>query len=308
MTILYNAEPTRGKKWQALLAQAAPDLPLHIWPDLPEPQDIHYLVAWDPSRELIGSLPNLEVVFSIGAGVDQFDLSRIPPSIPLVRMIDPGLTHGMVEYCLWAALTLHRNILDYLRQQRERRWHEIPSILSFRRHVGVMGLGELGQAVAKQLRSLGFPVSGWSRSRHELEGVTCFAGKQEMPDFLAQCDILICLLPLTEETRGILCRESFGMLPQGAGLINVARGGHVVEADLIEALDSGHLSGAVVDVVSNEPAGPDHPFWSHPRVLLTPHVASQTHAESAGWALLDNIRRHQRGEEMHGLVRRELGY
>lgn len=308
MTILYNAEPSRGKKWQALFATAAPDLPFYVWPDIGDPQAIRYLAAWDPSRELIGSLPNLEVVFSIGAGVDQFDLSRIPASIPLVRMIDPGLTHGMVEYCLWAALTLHRDILDYLGQQRERRWHEIPSILSHRRRIGIMGLGELGRAVAKQLLGLGFPVSGWSRSRHELEGVACHAGRAELPDFLGQCDILICLLPLTDDTRGILCRDTLDMLPRGAGLINVARGGHVVEADLLEALDSGRISGAVIDVVNAEPAPADHPFWTHPRILLTPHVASQTHAESAGWALLENIRRHQRGEPMHGLVRRELGY
>lgn len=308
MTVLYNAEPNRGKKWQALFAEAAPDLPLHIWPEIDDPKDIRYLAAWDPSRELIGSLPNLEVVFSIGAGVDQFDLSRIPASIPLVRMIDPGLTHGMVEYCLWATLTLHRDIFDYLQQQRERRWHEISSVLSYRRRVGIMGLGELGRAVARQLQGLGFPVSGWSRSRHEIEGVTCYAGREELPDFLGQCDIVICLLPLTNETRGILCRETFELLPKGAGFINAARGGHVVEADLLVALDSGRISGAVIDVLNVEPAPADHPFWSHPRILLTPHVASQTHAESAGWALLDNIRRHQRGEEMHGLVRRELGY
>lgn len=306
--ILYNSEPNRGRAWQALFAEAAPDLPFRIHPDQGSLEDIRYLVAWLPSRELIGSLPNLEVIFSIGAGVDQFDLSLIPPTIPMVRMIDPGLTHGMVEYCLWATLTLHRDILDYIQQQRERRWHAIHSMLSYRRRVGVMGLGELGQAVAKGLTGLGFPVSGWSRSRHEMEGVSCHAGRDELPAFLAQCDIVICLLPLTDETRGILCCDTFAMMPEGAGLINAARGGHLVEADLLAALDSGHLSGAVIDVVNNEPAGPDHPFWAHPRILLTPHTASQTHAETAGWALLDNIRRHQRGEEMHGLVRRDLGY
>lgn len=308
MTILYNAEPNRGKAWQALFAEAAPDLPLRIWPDIGDPADIRYLAAWDPSRELIASLPNLEVVFSIGAGVDQFDLSRIPSSIPLVRMIDPGLTHGMVEYCLFATLALHRDMLDYREQQRARRWHEIPSILSHRRRVGIMGLGELGRAVAKQLLGLGFPLAGWSRSRQEMGGVTCFAGQEELPAFLGQCDILICLLPLTEETRGILCRETFDAMPKGAGLVNVARGGHLIESDLLDALDSGRLSGAVLDVLNQEPAAPDHPFWSHPRIFVTPHIASQTHAESAGYALLDNIRRHQAGEPMHGLIRRELGY
>lgn len=308
MTILYNSEPRRGRAWQLLFEREAPDLPLRIWPDIGDPKDIRYLAAWNPSRELIESLPNLEVVFSIGAGVDQFDLSRIPPYIPLVRMIDPGLTQGMVEYAVFATLALHRNILDYLEQQRERRWHEIPSILSYRRRVGIMGMGELGRAAARQLQALGFPLSGWSRSRHEMADMTCFAGQEELPAFLGQCDILICLLPLTDETRGILCRETFNAMPEGAGLINVARGGHLIESDLLDALDSGQLSGAVIDVLNQEPAPPDHPFWSHPRILVTPHIASQTHAESAGYVLLDNIRRHQAGEPMHGLIRRELGY
>lgn len=308
MTILYNAEPKRGEAWQALFAQAAPDVPLRIWPDIGDPADIRYLAAWDPSLELIASLPNLEVVFSIGAGVDQFDLGRIPPSIPVVRMIDPDLTQGMVEYVAFATLFLHRQMLDYRAAQQMGRWDPLHSMLAGKRRVGVMGLGELGQAAARQLQLLGFPVSGWSRSLRAMEGIATFVGRDRLAAFLGQCDILICLLPLTPDTRGILCRESFDAMPKGAGLINVARGGHLIEGDLLDALDSGQLSGAVIDVLNEEPAPQDHPFWSHPRILVTPHIASQTHAESAGLALLDNIRRHQAGQPMQGLVRRELGY
>ena len=308
MSVLYRADADRGREWQALFAQQAPDLPMRIWPDIGDPEAIRYLAAWQPPGELIRALPNLEVVFSVGAGVDQFDLSQLPETVALVRMIEPGLTDGMVEYALFSTLALHRQMLDYRQAQREARWAPIRLVPAEARRVGVMGLGHLGRTVLQALKGLGFPLFGWSRSRHVLDGVACFAGEEGLADFLAHCDILICLLPLTAETRGILCRRTFDALPEGAGLINVGRGGHLVEADLLAALESGRLSGAVIDVLNDEPASPAHPFWRHPRILLTPHIAGMTHPQSAGRVLLENIRRHQAGQPMIGQVERQRGY
>lgn len=308
MTLLYHGERERGLKWQALFADQAPDLSFRLWPDIGDPAEIRYLAAWQVLPGLLAQLPNLQVLFSVGAGVDQFDLTAIPPSISVVRMIEPGIMEGMVEYVTMAALMLHRHMLDYAEAQRVGRWQEIDVVPAFQRRIGVMGLGNLGQAVLGRLKSFGFPLSGWSRSAHVLEGVTCFAGEAQLPDFLARCDILTCLLPLTDETRGILNRRLFEMLPMGASLINVGRGGHLEEEDLLPTLDSGRLSGAVLDVMESEPPPLDHPFWRHPRIVITPHVASMTRAESAGRVLLENVRRHEAGEAMIGLVRRDLGY
>lgn len=308
MTLLYHSQRERGLKWQALFAEHAPDVPFRIWPETGDPADIRYLAAWQAPPELLAKLPNLEVLFSVGAGVDQFDLTAIPPSIAVVRMIEPGITEGMVEYVTMAALMLHRDMLDYAEAQRAARWQETDVIPASQRRIGVMGIGNLGQAVLGRLKSFGFPLSGWSRSVHTVDGITCFAGEPQLPDFLACCDILICLLPLTGQTRGILNRRLFDMLPMGARLINVGRGGHLVETDLIPALDSGRLSGAVLDVAESEPLSPGHAFWRHPRIVITPHIASKTRAETAGRILLENIRRHEAGEPMLGLVRRDLDY
>lgn len=308
MAILYHSAEERGRKWQGLFAREMPDMPFLISPDIGDPAQIDYLVAWTPSPELIASLPNLKVLFSVGAGVDQLDLSAVPASVDVVRMIDPGIIEGMTEYVTFATLTLHRHMLDYVAAQASGQWRAHGAVPARNRRVGVMGLGSLGQAALRQLANFGFPLLGWSRSRAELPGVKCFAGLDELPQFLGQCDILICLLPLTDETRGILCAKTFAAMPQGAGVINAGRGGHLVEDDLIATLDDGHLYGAVIDVLQTEPAAPDHPFWAHPRILLTPHTAAQTMAETAGPVLLENVRRHRAGLPMNGLVERDRGY
>jgi glyoxylate/hydroxypyruvate reductase A len=171
-----------------------------------------------------------------------------------------------------------------------------------------MGLGLLGQAVLERLKLFGFPLAGWSRSPRTIKGISCYAGRETLPDFLAQTDILVCLLPLTDETRGILNASLFEALPRGAQLVNVGRGGHLVEAELIEALERSLLSAAVLDVAEHEPLPAGHPFWSHPRILLTPHIASMTTPEAAVEFVLETIGRHRRGETLPGLVDRERGY
>jgi glyoxylate/hydroxypyruvate reductase A len=308
MTFLYKGHPGRGTIWARCFAARAPELPFWIWPDIGDPDAVRYLAVWRPPDDIATSFRNLELLFSVGAGVDQFDLTQIPPHIPLVRMLDPGIRESMIEYAAMAVLALHRDLVDFIAQQRKQVWREIQVISASSRRVGVMGLGLLGQAVLERLKIFGFPLLGWNRSPRAIDGVTCLAGRDALPEFLAQTDILVCLLPLTAETRGILNGDLFARLPRGAKLVNVGRGGHLVADDLVDALDRGVLSAAVLDVAEPEPLPAGHPFWSHPRILLTPHNASMTAPQSAVDYVLETIARHRRGESLPGLVDRERGY
>ncbi|MFP3493239.1 glyoxylate/hydroxypyruvate reductase A [Pseudomonas sp. SIMBA_059] len=308
MALLYKSDPVRGERWQALFAEHAPDIEWRAWPDIGDPAEIDYLAAWLAPDDLEQLLPNLKVLFAVSAGVDQLDLARLPAQLPVVRLLDPGITRGMCEYASWAVLSLHRDMLRYRQQQLARCWQAHLLQPAANRRVGVMGLGAQAQQILATLAPLGFALSGWARSPHQLPGVDCFAGEAQLPAFLNQCDILLCVLPLTEQTQGILNRRLFAQLPKGAALINMGRGGHLVEEDLLQALASGQLSGAVLDVVQEEPAPADHPFWGHPQIMLTPHIAAMTQPDSAFAVLLENIRRHQRGEPMLGEVDRSKGY
>ncbi|WP_223543805.1 2-hydroxyacid dehydrogenase [Pseudomonas sp. BF-B-28] len=308
MALLYKADPVRGEQWKRLFAEHAPDIEWRAWPDIGDPKDIRYLAAWQAPDDLEALLPNLQVLFALSAGVDQLDLDRLPTTLPVVRLLDPSITRGMCEYASFAVLSLHRDMLRYRQQQMARCWQAHLLQPAAKRRVGVMGLGTQAQQILATLQTFGFDLSGWARSEHNITGVDCFAGAEQLPAFLSQCDIVLCALPLTEQTKGILNRQLFQHLPKGAALINMGRGGHLIEEDLLEALASGQLSAAVLDVLQQEPAAPDHPFWHHPKILLTPHIAAMTQPESAFSVLLENIRRHQRGESMLGQVDRERNY
>ena len=308
MTLLYRANPVRGLEWQHHLADRAPDLPFRMWPEVGDPADIRFMALWQPPDTPLTEFRNLEIVFSVGAGVDQFDLSAIPEHVPLVRMLEPGIAEAMIDYVTLSVLGLHRDLVAYIDQQKRKVWRELGIRPASERRIGILGLGQLGQAVIPRLRSLGFAVAGWNRSPREIDGVETYAGSGELPAFLGRTDILICLLPLTAETRGMLNAELFAQLPAGAALLNVGRGGHLVDGDLIAALDSGHLSAAILDVAEPEPPSPDHPFWTHPKILLTPHVAANTRPETGVAFVLDTIARHRRGEKLPGRVDRVRGY
>jgi glyoxylate/hydroxypyruvate reductase A len=312
MTVLYVGDAERGKRWAELHAAEAPDIPFRIWPDLGEAARITYLLTWRLPEELAGQLtrrlPNLRALFSMGAGVDQLNLATIPASIPVIRMVEPGIVEGMASYITMAVLALHRDLVGYIADQRARRWAPIKPRPASDRRIGIMGLGVIGAAAIEALRPFGFQLHGWSRSAKRFPGVTCHAGAEALPAFLASSDILVCVLPLTDATRGILDARLFAQLPRGAGLINAGRGGHLVESDLIPALDDGRLSAAALDVFSAEPLGADHPFWTHPRILMTPHVGASTQATTAASVLIANIRRLERGEMPASLVDRQRGY
>ena len=307
-TFLYKSDPVRGRQWAEVFQRRAPAVDFRIWPDIGDPAQVRFLAAWEPPENLAERFPNLKVLFSSGAGVDQFDFSVLPPALPVVRMVEPGIVRGMVEYATCAVLGLHRDLPRYRRQQAEGLWQPLPVRTAGQRRVGVLGLGSLGQAVLAQLVGLGFDCAGWSRSRHAVDGVQCHAGADELPAFLARTEILVCLLPLTDSTRGFLDARLFSMLPAGAALVQVGRGPQLVDADLLAALDGGQLSEAVLDVTDPEPLPPTHAFWRHPRIQLTPHIASMTQPLSAAEAVLDNLRRFDAGEPMVGLVDRSRGY
>ena len=308
MSILYRSDAIRGRIWAEIFAAEAPELAFHIWPDTGDTAAIEYLVAWQPPGELLRSLPSLQVLFSIGAGVDQIGLEQVPDNVAIVRMVEPGLVSGMVEFATMAVLALHRNVLDYQRSQRAGIWRPMEVIPAAERRVGVMGLGLLGQAVLRALAPFGFTLRGWSRTLKEVPGVTCYSGPGGLDAFLGGCDILVCLLPLTDATRRILDSQLFRRLPKGASLVSLGRGGHLDQSALLDALDGGQLSAAVLDVCDPEPLPAGHPFWQHPSILLTPHIAGVTRPETAARVVLENIRRHRRGEPLRDVVDRSTGY
>ncbi len=309
MTFVYKSgDLVRGEAWRRQFARERPDLPFRIWPEIGDPKSVRYLAAWTMPAELVASLPNLEVIFCVGAGVDQLDLAGVPASIPVVRMVEPGLAAGMVEFVTLAVLALHRDWLVYAAQQRRGEWRQLPVREAAAHRVGVMGSGALGRPVLEKLRDFGYPCAAWSRNAHRIEGVESYAGEEGIAPFLARTDILVCLLPLTQATRGILDACLFAQLPRGAAVVNVGRGGHLVQEDLLAALDSGQLSAAILDVADPEPLPVSHPLWSHPRVMITPHIASESQPETSGRAVLENLHRHRGGEALVGLVDRVRGY
>ncbi len=308
MTVLYKANMVRGAEWARFFAERAPDLPFRLWPDIGDPAEVRYLVAWVPPDDIAATFPNLELVFSVGAGVDQFDSTKFRPTSRSSACWSRALPRRWwnTSPCPCWRCTVISCTSSASRSRQV--WREIRITPAQRRRVGVMGLGQLGQAVLERLKAFEFPLLGWNRSPRDIEGVACHAGAETFPNFLAQADILVCLLPLTDDTRGILNADLFARLPRGASLVNVGRGPHLVEADFLAALDSGALSGAVLDVAEPEPLPAGHPFWSHPRILLTPHNASMTTPDTAVDYVLDVIARHRRGEDLPGRVDRSRGY
>lgn len=312
MRVIHCGDEARGRTWSEIIGRELPEIDFRCWPDLGSQRDdgdkIRHVVAWTLSDEVLAALPDLEVLFSVGAGVDQLAPDRLPPGLRVVRMIEPGITRTMADYVSMAVLALHRDLPFFLGEQRAQRWSWRDAPPAAERSVGILGLGKLGQAALAALAPHGFRLSGWSRSPRELPGVRCFAGERELDAFLGQAEILVCLLPLTDDTRGILDRRAFALMPRGARLVNVARGGHLVQADLIEALDSGQLSAAFLDVADPEPLPAGHPFYTHPAIVLTPHVAGITRIHSAVRSLIDNLRRELAGQPLIGEVDRSRGY
>ena len=255
--------------------------------------EIEAVVCWSPPPGLLARMPRLRLVQSVGAGTDHITRDPALPDVPVRRIVDPDMADGMNAYVAWAVVHGQRHMGSYLESQRRAAWEEAPIEPPGRHRVGIAGLGVLGQSAARALRAIGYRVRGWSRSpKSDLpEGLEAFHGDAARAEFLAGCDTLVCLLPLTDDTRGILDASLFAQLPRGARLVNAGRGAHLVQDDLLAALQSGQIASAVLDAFVEEPLPQGHPFWRHPRITVTPHIATRTRPEAIARQTHDNLAR-----------------
>jgi len=298
-----------GAQWRDLLAERLTNCEIRLWPDWGDLAEIDYAVAWTPPDGLLRQCENLKAVFSIGAGVDQLLADPdYPRNVPLIRMTDDILAEGMAEYVTLAVLTLHRDLLRYLDFQRTADWQPLPQRYPKDHKVGIMGFGKLGQAAALALKPFGFEISGWSRTPKQLAGVESFAGLEQLPDFLAPLDFLVVLLPLTDDTQGMVNADLLSSLPRGASVINAARGGLIDIETLKPLIDGGALGHLWLDVHHVEPLPADHWTWAHPNVVVTPHIAAATLPRTASNLVADGILQMEAGQMPANVVEFDKGY
>jgi len=306
MNITFCCTDTASEPWLQGLRAALPGADVSLWEPGAAPAD--YAVVWAPPQQFFDEQAQLQAVFNIGAGVDALLKLKLPPKAKIVRLDDAGMSVQMAEYVCHAVIRHFREFGTYEADTRQGKW-------SFRKPraradfpVGIMGLGVLGARVARSLAQFEFPVNGWSRSPKTVDGVRCFSGAEGFKDFLAASRVLVCLLPLTPDTRDIMNRDSLSCLQPGAYVINVARGAHLVEEDLLALLDSGHIAGATLDVFRTEPLPAGHPFWTHPKITVTPHTSARTLRSESIAQIAGKIAALQRGEPVAGVVDRGQGY
>ncbi|HXC30763.1 MAG TPA: glyoxylate/hydroxypyruvate reductase A [Stellaceae bacterium] len=307
--LLFSSRLDDPVAWSAALKAAMPELDVRVSPDLGDPADIETALVWKAPPGELASLPNLKLITNLGAGVDPILADEtIPKHIPVARLGDEVMAQMMAQFVTMCVLRHYRDLGRYGRQQRDSRWdYELPRA-SYDVRVGVMGIGLLGGAAARMLQSIGFPVAGWGRSPRMVEGIETFHGADGLTPFLARTEILVCLLPLTRETRHIVNRDALYRLPRGAKLVNCGRGGTVDEDALLAALRDGQIAEATLDVFETEPLPAEHPFWQMDNVLVLPHIASIAVPEIAARDVVENIRRLESGQPFLNIVDRARGY
>lgn len=313
MTIAFFAQGWDQQAWLDHIQQALPDHSVVGLEAVQDPSDIRYAMVWKPHAGALANFPNLEVIFSLGAGVDFLLEDPDLPDCPIVRVIDKDLTNRMSEYVLLQCLLHHRRTLSYMRFQQAGMWLERDDAAASEIRVGILGMGVLGQDAATKLSMMGYDVAGWSRTAKDLDGVTCYHGEDGLNALVGRSDILVCLLPHTQETEGLLNLDLFRKLPRdgvlgGPILINAGRGKVQVERDIMEALDEGLLIGASLDVFENEPLRDGSPIWSHPNIILTPHNAAASSPKAIISYLADQLRLYEAGQPMESVVDRNVGY
>lgn len=306
MHITVCCSDTKVAPWIEGLRQALPEASVEEWrPGAPQAD---HAMVWAPPQAFLDEQPRLKALFNIGAGVDALLKLRLPPDALVVRLDDAGMSVQMAEFVCHAVIRHFRELDAYERDAAQAKWGFRRPRMRSEFPVGVMGLGVLGRRVAQALAAFEFPVRGWSRSPREVAGVECFSGEAGMQDFLRGTRVLVNLLPLTPDTENILDRRTLSQLLPGGYVINVARGAHLVDADLIALLDSGHLAGAALDVFRTEPLPADHPFWRHPKITVTPHTSARTLREESIAQIARKISAFERGEPIAGVVDRIKGY
>ncbi|MCC0064979.1 MAG: glyoxylate/hydroxypyruvate reductase A [Defluviimonas sp.] len=289
--VVYLGDAEETRDWIGLLSRLLPDHEIRDFDDPGDLSAVEYAVVWAPPQGGIARFAHLKAIVSIGAGVDHVLRDPdLPRHLPILRTTGPDMVQRLREYVALHVLAHHRALMVTDANQARGEWRQIVTPVAGRRRVGIMGLGNIASACARTLVGLGFDTAGWSRSGRAVEGVEVFAGAGGLAGFLARTEILVCLLPLTAETRDILDARLFAQLPEGARIINAGRGGHLVEDDLLAALGSGRIGGATLDVFRTEPLPADHPFWHHPKVRITPHIASMIDAETGASVIAANIR------------------
>jgi glyoxylate/hydroxypyruvate reductase len=306
--LLTNFDETQIQKWLTHLQQHLPNEKIAVYPNY-DANDIDVAFVANPPQGVLATLPNLKLIQSLWAGVDALMRdATLPNHVPLARLVDPELTQAMIESVVTHVLTLHRQIPAYQKQQCEKIWQQLEQPSASQRTVAMLGLGQLGSVCAKHLKQIGFNVIGWSSKAKSLETFKTFHGEAGLQTMLGQADISVNLLPLTPDTHSIFNQVTFQKMKAGMGFINVARGAHVVDQDLLAALGSGQLSHAILDVFSSEPLSTTHPFWTHPNITVLPHVAAITNPATASRTVAQNVLRLRAGEPLENLVDVTRGY
>jgi phosphoglycerate dehydrogenase-like enzyme len=308
MGILVHTEPLPDAVFADAVRAVAGEIPVWTTADAPPAEAVEAILAWRLKAGFLPRYPNLRVVCSIGAGVEKLLVPDLPASVAVTRVVDPRQSQAIARYVVACALQHLAELPRYRAQQAEARWDRHAGRPPEACRIGLLGLGSVGQAVARGFVALGLPVAAWVRRARADEDVEVFAGDAALPALLARSDVLVCTLPLTPATEGLLNRRTLSQLPAGAYLINVGRGGHLVEPDLLALLDEGHLGGAALDVFHREPLPADSPLWRHPRVLATPHIAGAPGFDVVATACVDALRRARAGREQPLAVDRRIGY
>lgn len=308
MSIALFIQHRFSERWKDHLSELLPHTKIEIYPEIEDPDEVNYAISWKHDLGVFNQFKNLEVIASLGAGVHHILKDEsIPESIQITRIVDQQLQKDMASFVLTQCLNISRNIFQYLRQQENKEWKLSTYKTPEETKVGILGMGVLGKSAGKLLHQNGFQVLGWSRSKKEIDHIETFEAS-ELDLFLSKIDILVCLLPITKATIGIVNHKIFNQLPKNSSFINVARGELVEDSDLLKALDTNQLEWAVLDVFKEEPLAKDHLYWSHPKVVITPHSASLTNPKTASKQLADNYLRLKDEKELHNVVDRERGY